>query len=342
MPEIDTDQPDTSCAEGFGTEEALQNVAKRYAVRVTSHVGKTIKSPSPDDPVARQYLPDERELINSPDESADPTGDAPHTPVKGIVHRHPDRALFKPVQICAVYCRFCFRREAVGPGKEHLDNKETATALAYIRSHKEIREVIFTGGDPLILSARRLKGLLKQIQDIEHIETIRIHTRIPVADPERVTDDLCKALYLDKPLYIVLHVNHAQEITEENEKALLRLRQAGAILLSQSVLLRGVNDDIGILKSLFNRLLGLGVKPYYLHHPDRAPGTGHFYVPLSEGQKLVKALRAQISGLAMPAYVLDIPGGFGKVPVAAPYITETEDNKYRVEDFHGNWHQYKS
>lgn len=319
-------------------DPVLNQVAQRYAVGVTESVLDTIRHPG--DPVALQYMPQAAELLTLPEESADPIGDAAHSPVPGIVHRYPDRVLFMPVNICAVYCRFCFRRENVGPGRKMLKPAEMAAALDYIRARPEIHEVILSGGDPLMLGAERIEKLLKDIQSIPHVQTLRIHTRIPVAEPPRMTDALCDALRTEKPLYILLHVNHAQELSPAVEVALKQLRAAGCILLSQSVLLRGVNDNADALETLFRRLVARGVKPYYIHHPDMAPGTSHFRLSLKEGMALMRSLRGNLSGLCLPAYMLDIPGGHGKVPADSAFVKENPDGTYTVTDFQGKTHLY--
>ncbi|HTK85795.1 MAG TPA: lysine-2,3-aminomutase-like protein [Patescibacteria group bacterium] len=316
---------------------ALKKVAERYAVSVTDAVLGAIKSA--DDPVGLQYLPQAKELVTQPEEIADPIGDSAHSPVPGIVHRYPDRVLLMPVHTCAVYCRFCFRREAVGPGKKTMSAAELEKALDYIRNDANIYEVILSGGDPLILSPRRLKAIFDQLEAIPHVQVIRIHSRLPVADPGRITDELCAALQTRKAMYVAIHVNHAQEITPEAEAAFTRLRRADCVLLSQSVLLRGVNDNPQALEGLFRRLVALRVKPYYLHHPDLAPGTSHFRLPLKQGQSLVRALRGKMSGLCQPVYMLDIPGGHGKVPVGPQYLTEA-DGRTEVTDPNGCAHSY--
>ena len=316
--------------------------ASSYPVRVTPHIEKLIAAQGADSAIGKQYLPDERELISTPDESADPTGDLPYTPVPGIVHRHKDRVLLKPLHACAVYCRFCFRREMVGPGKDVLDEAGLDAAFAYIENHKEIWEVILTGGDPLLLSPRRVAVLLERLEKIEHVRVIRIHSRVPVADPERINDDLSKTLDIKKPLYVIVHINHADEITPEVEEAWARLRRAGCTLLSQSVLLAGINDDADILERLFRRLVELRVKPYYLHHPDRAPGTAHFRLPFARGQELMNDLRGRVSGMALPTYVLDIPGGAGKVPVGPSYMKSDDKDHIHICDTDGVWYAYPS
>jgi len=322
--------------------KAIEHVSKRYAVSVTNYVLETIKGESETDPVARQYLPRMEELKILPEERIDPIGDETHSPVKGIVHRHPDRVLFKPAHVCAVYCRFCFRREMVGPGSDVLSPAEREEALDYIRAHPEIREVILTGGDPLILSARQLSDLLDEIESIEHVQSIRAHTRIPVADPQRVTQDMLGALDRDKPVYICLHINHVQEITPAVDAAIKGLRKAGCILLSQSVLLRGVNDNAEALEDLMRALVARGVKPYYIHHPDLAPGTSHFRLSLTRGRELIAQLHARLSGLGVPRYMLDIPGGYGKVPINSDYVRQIDSaGTYEITDTSGQKHIYK-
>lgn len=309
---------------------------------LTEQVRQTILSSFPlEDPVGRQYFPDGRETIVALNEDADPIGDHAYSPVKGIVHRYPDRALLKITDTCAVYCRFCFRKEMVGKGEGVLSADELFSSLSYIRGHKELREIILTGGDPLTLSNRRIEDLLKELAAIEHLDIIRIHTRAPLVQPERVDEGLA-ALFssLKKALYIVLHVNHAQEIDAKVKDAFFRLSRSGAVLLSQTVLLKGVNDDAEILEDLFRTLLANRVKPYYLHHPDLAPGTGHFQVSIKQGQDIIKSLRGNISGLAYPTYVLDLPGGYGKMPLTPSYLEALSNDTYIVEDYKGQKHLY--
>ncbi len=317
-----------------------EELYERYAFRVTNQIKSTIKGDVNTDPVARQYIPQLEELEISNDEHPDPIGDKAHSPVKGIVHRYPDRALFKIAHVCAVYCRYCFRREMVGPGQDILSAAEIESALDYIRAHEEIFEVILTGGDPLIFSAKRLGALLDSLEAIDHVKILRIHTRVPVADAVRVTDDLCAALTRTKPVYMALHVNHAQEITPEVEESFAKLHRAGCVLLSQSVLLKGVNDNADTLADLYKKLLSLRVKPYYLHHPDLAPGTAHFRLSIEEGQAIMRRLQGRISGLCQPRYMLDIPGGAGKVPLTPCYIEQLAEGKYSVQDYKGKRHIY--
>jgi lysine 2,3-aminomutase len=316
---------------------ALKSVASRYAVAITPAVVDLIDGADPRDPIALQFVPDERELETHAEESADPIGDAAHSPVPGLVHRYPDRVLLKVVNACAVYCRFCFRREMVGPGRGALTGKALAAALDYIARAPKIWEVILTGGDPLVLPPRRLKDLMTRLAAIDHVKVIRLHTRIPVVAPERVTPALLRALRTGKATYIVLHANHPRELTEEARAACARVVDAGIPMLSQSVLLRGVNDDVETLGALMRALVECRIKPYYLHHADLAPGTAHLRTSIVEGQVLMRALRGRYSGLCQPQYVLDIPGGHGKSPIGATYLSADGS---QITDFKGARHVY--
>jgi lysine 2,3-aminomutase len=316
----------------------LADVAARYAVAITPAVADLIDASDPNDPIARQFVPDARELETRPEEDADPIGDRPFTPVEGVVHRYPDRVLLKVVNVCAVYCRFCFRREMVGPGRGGLSAKALTAALAYIGDHPEIWEVILTGGDPLLLSARRLQDVVRKLAAISHVKVIRVHTRVPAVAPERTTAALARALRArGKATFVVLHVNHPRELTKDARAACARLIDAGIPMLSQSVLLRGVNDDAPTLAALMRALVECRIKPYYLHHADLAPGTAHLRTTIAEGQILMRALRGRVSGLCQPAYVLDIPGGHGKSPIGPNYLS---DDGYTIEDFNGARHSY--
>ena len=304
---------------------SIEAVGARYAVAVTPAMAELIDVADADDPIARQFVPDVRELERHPAEDADPIGDGLKSPVPGIVHRYPDRVLLKLVSVCPVYCRFCFRREMVGPGKSAaLSEADLTTALAYIRDHPEIWEVILTGGDPLILSPRRVAEVTAALDDIEHVKIIRWHSRVPAVAPERVTPALVEALRSTaKTVYVALHANHPRELTDAARAACRRIVDAGIAMVSQSVLLRGVNDDVQTLEALMRGFVEMRVKPYYLHHGDLAPGTAHLRTTIDEGQALMRALRARLSGLALPTYVLDIPGAHGKVPVGPTFVQPT-------------------
>ena len=320
--------------------DALTAVGDRYAIAVNDTVASLIDRADPNDPIARQFIPSAAEGIATPEELFDPIGDAALSPVEGVVHRYPDRVLLKLLHVCPVYCRFCFRRESVGPGSEtHLSPDALDQAFAYIAAHPEIFEVILTGGDPLILSLRRLEEIFARLNAIAHVQVVRIHTRVPVVAPALVTDRLTALLHgSGKTVYVALHANHPRELSAAAAVASAKLIDAGVPMLSQSVLLRGVNDDVETLAALMRGFVALRIKPYYLHHPDLARGTSHFRLSIAEGQRLVAALRGRISGLCQPRYMLDIPGGFGKVPLDG--ATPDADGTYRLQDFRGATHVY--
>lgn len=311
-----------------------------HAYKITDQIKRTIKGPVTSDPVAKQYIPQDQEDIITPEENSDPIGDDAHNPVKGIVHRYPDRVLLKVTNVCAVYCRYCFRKDMIGPDAEPLKQDDLSGALDYIRGQKDIWEVIITGGDPFVLSPRRLRDLMAQLEDIEHVRIIRFHTRVPIADPERITKNLCAALKGKKPVYVVVHINHEQEITPDVRNAVTMLKEFGVSLLSQSVLLKGVNDNAQALEGLFRSLVAMHIKPYYLHHPDLAHGTSHFRLSITEGKRLMKELQGRVSGLCLPTYMLDIPGGHGKVPLTPCYVEALNDKTFAIEDYNGKEHIY--
>ncbi len=319
--------------------DPLRDVAARYAVAITPAMEALIAHEH--DPIALQFRPDARELAVLPDELIDPIGDGAHEAVTGVVHRYPDRALLKLLHVCPVYCRFCFRREMVGPGGDGaLTSTELDAAIAYIEAHPDIWEVIFTGGDPFLVSARRARDVTERLAAIPHVKVLRWHTRVPCVDPLRVTPDLVAAIkHEDVATYVVLHANHPRELTREAKAAIARLVDAGVPMLSQSVLLKGVNDDADTLEALMRGFVEARVKPYYLHHLDRAPGTSRFRCSIEHGQELMQTLHERASGLAQPAYVLDIPGGHGKAPLASPSAEKTEAG-WKVRDRNGSWRDY--
>ncbi|QRM43759.1 lysine-2,3-aminomutase-like protein [Rhizobium sp. BG4] len=325
-----------------GDRLALEEVAARYAIALTPSVAALIDRDDPTDPIARQFVPVGDELRILPEERADPIGDIAHSPVEGIVHRYPDRVLLKAVHVCPVYCRFCFRREMVGPqGLGTLEPEAMKAAFDYIRLHDEIWEVIMTGGDPLILSPRRLEEIMRELATIDHVKIVRFHTRVPVVEPRKIDAALIAALKASgKTVYVALHANHPREFTDEARAACARLVDAGIVMISQSVLLKGVNDDPAVLADLMKRFVENRIKPYYLHHPDLAPGTSHFRLSIEEGQKIVAALRGRISGLCQPAYILDIPGGHGKTVISESGLRKTADGCFSVSDYRGGEHVY--
>ncbi len=315
----------------------LARVAKRYAIAITPEMAALIKGTSADDPIARQFVPTADELVSRPNESADPIGDKRHEVVPGLIHRYRDRVLIKVTHACPVYCRFCFRREMVGPGGEQaLSGAKLEAVLAYIAKKPEIFEAIFTGGDPLTLSPRRIALLRDRVAEIEHVKVQRWHTRVPVVDPTKIDSAMIKALrHHEKAVYMAIHCNHPRELTPAARDAIRRLVDAGIVLISQTVLLKGINDNAATLADLMRAFVSLRIKPYYLHHADLAPGTAHFRTSIAEGRAIMQALRGKLSGIAQPTYVLDIPGGIAKVPIGPDYLGDNV-----VIDPEGNTHPY--
>jgi lysine 2,3-aminomutase len=323
-------------------EADAARVGARYAIAVTPAMTDLIDRNDPHDPIARQFVPDVRELDTHPAERADPIGDHLKSPAPGVVHRYRDRVLLKIAHVCPVYCRFCFRREMVGPQLgEALSAEDLAKALDYIRATPDIWEVILTGGDPFVLSPRRIKEVTEALDQIPHVKILRWHTRVPVVDPLRVTDDMVASLRASgKTVFVGLHTNHARELTTQARGAIAKLVDAGIPVVSQTVLLKGVNDNADTLEDLMRALIETRVKPYYLHHGDLAPGTAHFRTTIAEGQALMDELRRRLSGIALPSYVLDIPGAFGKMPINSATLSK-DGSGYLIQDPSGATHAYK-
>jgi lysine 2,3-aminomutase len=323
----------------LGEAAALREVAARYSVAVPANVAALIDAP--DDPIARQFVPRVEELRVLPQERPDPIGDDTHEVAPGLIHRYPDRVLLKLTSVCPVYCRFCFRRERVGAGTQGvLDEAALDRVFAYLASHREIWEVVVTGGDPLAVSPRRLADLSRRLQKLDHVKILRFHSRVPVLTPEKIDPELIAALQASsKTLYVAIHANHPRELTAEARAACAALLAAGVALVSQTVLLRGVNDDVETLAALMRAFVEMRIKPYYLHHGDLAPGTSHLRLTLDEGRALARQLLGRLSGLCQPVYVLDIPGGHGKAPAGAAYLSR-EGEGWRVEDWRGIGHDY--
>lgn len=312
----------------------LGRVAARYAVAITPAMAElALEDPA----IARQFVATSAEFVTAPEERADPIGDEAHSPVEGVVHRYADRVLLKANHACAVYCRFCFRREMVGPeGLRPLSVGQLDAAFGYIAAHPEVWEVVVTGGDPFILSPRRIADLMRRLDAVDHVKVVRFHTRVPAVEPARITDGFVAALKASSnTVYVALHADHPAELTPAARAACARIVEAGVPMLGQTVLLKGVNDDPATLEALFRAMVETRIKPYYLHHADLAPGTGHFRTTVEDGQALMRSLRGRVSGLCQPTYVLDIPGGYGKVPVGPGYLEAGE-----VEDPNGVRHAY--
>ena len=340
-------QPEHLVAAGLLDHERLdevKEVAREYALTLTPDLAELMHPADAHDPIVRQFIPTKAELEHSPDESSDPIGDEVHSALAGIVHRYPDRVLLTPVHVCAAYCRFCFRRQVVGR-RRALSAKQLRAALAYIRGQQEVWEVILSGGDPLVLSARRVAAIMQALAAVDHVRVIRVHTRVPVAAPRRINPELVRALRSSgKATYVVLHANHARELSNNARAACARLIDAGIPMLSQTVLLRGINDDAHTLGALMRILVETRIKPYYLHHPDLARGTAHWRTEIEQGQELMRTLRGRFSGLCQPTYVLDIPGGHGKSPIGPSYIKDmgqlNGNAQYEIEDYTGMRHIY--
>lgn len=322
--------------------EEVNAVAQQTPMLITPEMLNLMDADDESCAIRKQFVPQAEELTMALEERVDPIGDAVHTPVKGIVHRYPDRVLLKPMHQCPVYCRFCFRKEVIGPQSENLSEPELEAALDYIRQNQQIWEVIVTGGDPFIMSNAQIGYLVRALDAIDHVEVIRFHTRVPVVKPLRITQHFVQLLKANTAVYVVLHCNHPKELMDSAVKAACAsLIDQGIPMLSQTVLLKGVNDDAETMTLLLRKLTAMRIKPYYLHHGDLAKGTGHFRTTIEAGQQLTSALRGAVSGLCQPTYVLDIPGGYGKVPISGSHITPDKGkNRYSVKDYQGNAHVY--
>lgn len=309
-------------------------------VRVPRYYLDLIDWTDPGDPLRRQVLPTDKEQLSLPDDLRDPIGDDAHSPLPGLVHRYPDRALFLLTTTCAVHCRFCFRREFIGKPVRTLRKDQLEAAFRYLADHAELWEVILSGGDPLVFPDAYLAGILRRLREIAHLKIIRVHSRTPAIFPGRLTIELAELFRRVAPLYLVVHVNHPREVTPAFVTHVGHLVDRGTPVLSQTVLLRGVNDDAATLADLFRRLVEARVKPYYLHQLDRAPGTNHFRVPIERGLQLIESLRGYVSGLCLPTYVLDIPGGHGKVPLGPHYVHLKAEQLYEVTNYLGERFTY--
>lgn len=309
-------------AEHFAVDpQPLEAVAARYPMRITPYYLGLIETIG--DPIWRQCVPDPREL--SEVGLLDPLGEENLSPVATVVHRYPDRVIFLVSGSCAGYCRFCTRKRKVGCAEMTISFRELREGIAYIADTPQIRDVIFSGGDPLLLPDAVLADLLARVRAIPHVEIIRLGTRIPVTLPERITDPLCRLLQRFQPLYLNTHFNHPRELTPKAAEACGKLADAGIVLGNQTVLLRDVNDHPQLMAELFRGLLMMRVRPYYLHQMDLTRGTAHFRTSVETGLKIVDSLRGPVSGLASPHYVIDLPGGKGKVPLLPEYLQRAGD-----------------
>ena len=316
--------------------EILRPVVRTLPMRITPYFASLIKAPL--DALARQVIPDPLELADACADP-DPLTEETQSPVPLIIHRYPRRVLFLVSNLCAVYCRFCMRKRHVGKSTG-IPRQAVQEGLAYIQGHREINEVVLSGGDPLMLSGNELTDILQALRRMKHVRILRIHTRIPSAWPQRITSDLARRLASFQPLFINLHFNHPDEITAEAALACRRLADAGISLGSQTVLLKGINDRPEALQNLLEGLLCIRVKPYYLHQIDRVPGTAHFQVPLDRGLKLIAALRGRLSGMAIPHFMIDLPGGGGKIELLDDAIVQKNADHWLIRNFQGRIFNY--
>ncbi len=312
----------------------------KLALAVTPHFFNLIDRNDPNCPIRRQVIPRSDESIVSEEERLDSLGEDEHSPVPGLVHRYPDRVLFLVTDRCASYCRYCTRSRLVSNAQDYNFHPEYEQALRYIEAHPEVRDVLLSGGDPLLLSDRKLDHLLGRLRAIKHVEFIRIGTRIPIFLPQRITPELCEVFKKHGPIWMSLHINHPQEITLELKEACERLSFAGVPLGNQSVLLRGVNDDVDVMKTLVHRLLQMRVRPYYLYQMDLITGGAHFKADVRKGLEIIEALRGHTTGYAVPQYVIDAPGGGGKVPVNPDYVEKITDEEVVFRNFEGRQFRY--
>ncbi|TGL61889.1 KamA family radical SAM protein [Leptospira ognonensis] len=319
------------------TEEekvSFQEASAFFSFSVTPYYLSLIDRNNPNCPIRKQTIPRPEELVWNPNEVEDPLAEQKFMPVKGVTHRYPDRALWYISHTCAVYCRFCTRKRKVSKPEETPNREEWEKALEYFRSHSEIREVILSGGDPLTLADSQLDYLLDQLNQIKHINHIRIHSRYPVTLPMRITPSLCEVLSKYFPLYLVSHFNHSSELTKEACSAIKMLIQKGnVIVLNQSVLLNGINDTVKDLEELNYKLIRSGVKPYYLHQCDEVVGSGGFVVPITKGLEIMFELRGRRSGISIPTYVKDLTGGGGKVTLNPNYLVSANETKLVMKNY---------
>jgi lysine 2,3-aminomutase len=324
----------------FGIEHidraAAQQAIDRFNLRLTPDVLQLVQKP--DDPFWRQYVPspEENEVVDGIVDSLSEDADSP---VPNITHRYPDRVLFLVSPVCAAYCRFCTRRRKVGD-PEKIPLGQFDAAFAYIQDHTEVRDVTLSGGDPLMLSDRRIEYFLSKLRSIPHVEIVRIHTRIPSQLPERITPALCETIKRFHPVFVNVHFNHPDELTAGARAALAMLADAGCPLGSQTVLLKGVNDDPAIMKRLMQELLKCRVRPYYLYQADLVAGAEHFRTSVAKGLEIIKALRGWTSGLAVPHFVIDAPGGGGKIPLLPDYVQAMTEHEVVLRNYAGKTYRY--
>ncbi len=314
------------------------DVEEVFPIRINSYYKSLISDP--DGPIGRQVIPDPEEVMDF-DSPADPLGEEEDSPVPAIVHRYPDRVLFLVTNQCPIYCRYCTRKRMIGTPEGVVPRKEVERGIAYLREHAEVRDVVLSGGDPLMLKDNYLDYILTELRAIPHLEILRIGSRVPSSLPQRVTPELCAILKKHHPLFMNLHFNHPDEITPEASKACNLLADAGIPLGCQTVLMKGVNDQTEILKRLFQKLLTIRVKPSYLSQADLTRGANHFRTPVATGLRIMRELQGFTSGMAIPHFVIDAPGGGGKVPVLPDdYLVSMEDGDVVLKNYEGRVYTY--
>lgn len=316
------------------------NAGSKLALAITPYFFNLINPKDPFDPIRRQVVPQGAEQRTAPEELLDPVGEDEHQAVKGIVHRYPDRVLFLVTDRCAAYCRYCTRSRLVSNAQDYNFHPEFETGLEYIRSNPQIRDVLLSGGDPLLLSDKKLDHLLGELRKIPHVEFIRIGSRIPVFLPQRITPELCAIFRRHGPIWMSIHVNHPNECTLELREACEKLAFAGVPLGNQSVLLKGVNNDAETMRSLIHRLLMMRVRPYYLYQCDLITGSAHLRTDPREGIEIIRALRGHTSGYALPQFVIDAPGGGGKIPLNPDYVEKITNEEIVLRNYEGKLYRY--
>ncbi|MBI2496061.1 MAG: KamA family radical SAM protein [Candidatus Omnitrophica bacterium] len=322
-------------------EHAVTRKSGRFIMGIPPYWAALMDPDDPTCPIRRQAVPVEDEYRLSPNDMIDPLGEDSHMPVPGLVHRYPDRVLLLVVEVCSMYCRFCTRSRVVGTSAGFSKAANIDHAIDYIRAHRKIRDVLISGGDPLTLSDERLDEVLTKLKAIPHVEFVRIGTRNPVTLPYRVTDALCDVLRKHKPVWMSLHFNHPKEVTPPVRRACGMLADSGVPLGSQTVLMKGINDRPAIMKRLFHELLKIRVRPYYIYQCDPVKGTAHFRTPVSTGIQIIEKLRGHTSGYAVPAFVVDGPGGGGKIPLMPNYVVSVKDGVWTLRNFAGKLFTYK-
>ena len=322
-------------------EAAVNRRSGRFVMGIPPYWAALMDSDDPTCPIRRQAVPVEEEYKLSPNDMIDPLAEDSHMPVPGLVHRYPDRVLLLVVEVCAMYCRFCTRSRVVGTTAGYSRPANIDAAIDYIKAHRKIRDVLISGGDPLTLSDERLDDVLTKLKAIPHVEFVRIGTRNPVTLPYRVTESLCNVLKKHKPVWMSLHFNHPKEVTPPVKKACGMLADSGVPLGSQTVLMKGINDRPAIMKKLFHELLKIRVRPYYIYQCDPVKGTSHFRTPVAAGLAIIEKLRGHTTGYAVPTFVVDGPGGGGKIPLMPNYVVSVKNGVWTLRNFAGKLFTYK-